>query len=499
MPVLLSAPAHGLREWTTAQARPVERLDYWVGAICEAFLEMDCSSRAADCFEGSLTHLPLERLAVNRVLASTQDVYRTPASIACSQSFPFYLIAQLDHPWHVKQGGQVLHLRPGDAVLVDAAQPYERHFPHWVACLSVQMPRAWVGEWLTALDVPDRAPHPPRTGLGRGAVVCLQLGRDPALAAHMAPAGVEEQFGALLAAAQEPPRGPAGAATQDLHARAVAWMRERLEQPGLRAADLAQHLGVSPRSLHRAFARVTPCPDAGACRSRAAEPMARVGQTAGAIRPSGCTPDRWIGVQQGSTCTTSNHWRPHDRTCVLVHGAWHTDELMAPVTAHLRPRGHTVHCPTRAGNRPGDDRATTGPAEAAQSLIDFLNEHDLQRVRLMGHSCGGMVISHAVDRVGRRIRRLVYVSPIRPAWPTPSSAPVAIDTARRQGPVAWIQGIISGSEAADRKRSAVCLFPGGLCCPTGPDRGPSLIWSSRCPLSPSPSAAPNCSRPSCTA
>lgn len=95
-------------------------------------------------------------------------------------------------------------------------------------------------------------------------------------------------------------------------------------------------------------------------------------------------------------------------TYVLVHGAWHTGELMEPVAAHLRQRGHTVHCPTLAGNRPGDDRATTGLAEAAQSLIDFLNQHDLNDVRLMGHSYGGMVISHAADRVGHRIRRLVY-------------------------------------------------------------------------------------------
>ena len=95
-------------------------------------------------------------------------------------------------------------------------------------------------------------------------------------------------------------------------------------------------------------------------------------------------------------------------TYVLVHGAWHTGELMEPVAQHLRAKGHTVHCPTLAGNRPGDDRATTGLAEAAASLVDYLNQRDLKDVRLMGHSYGGMVISHAADQVGHRIRRLVY-------------------------------------------------------------------------------------------
>lgn len=95
-------------------------------------------------------------------------------------------------------------------------------------------------------------------------------------------------------------------------------------------------------------------------------------------------------------------------TYVLVHGAWHTGALMEPVAQHLRARGHTVHCPTLAGNRTGDDRARIGLTEAAQSLVDFLKEKNLNDVRLMGHSYGGMVISKAVDLAPERIRRLVY-------------------------------------------------------------------------------------------
>ena len=255
MPAVLSAPGSGLREWTTAQARPVERLDYWVGAICEAFLEMDCSSRAADCFDGELTHLPLSQLAVNRVRASTQDVYRTPSGIARSRSQPFYLITQTEQPWHIKQGGQRLQLRPGDAVLVDAAQPYELHFPHSVSCLSVQMPRAWVAGWLRTVDTAAARVAHREQGWGHMlSALCLQLGRQPGLALQMAPDWLEGQFGALLGAALEPSVIDTPVKVgQALHRRAVARMRERLDQPGWRAADLAVELGVSLRSLHRAF------------------------------------------------------------------------------------------------------------------------------------------------------------------------------------------------------------------------------------------------------
>jgi pimeloyl-ACP methyl ester carboxylesterase len=95
-------------------------------------------------------------------------------------------------------------------------------------------------------------------------------------------------------------------------------------------------------------------------------------------------------------------------TYVLVHGAWHTGDLMEPVARHIRQAGHSVHCPTLAGNRPGDDRSAIGLLDAARSLADFLEEHQLSGVRLVGHSYGGMVISQVAAQAPSRIARLVY-------------------------------------------------------------------------------------------
>lgn len=99
---------------------------------------------------------------------------------------------------------------------------------------------------------------------------------------------------------------------------------------------------------------------------------------------------------------------------VLVHGAWHTGAELEPTAAVLRAAGHTVHCPTLAGNRPGDDRSTIGLADAIGSLVAYLESNDLKDVRLVGHSYGGMVISGAADRVPARIARLVYVNAFVP-------------------------------------------------------------------------------------
>jgi pimeloyl-ACP methyl ester carboxylesterase len=95
-------------------------------------------------------------------------------------------------------------------------------------------------------------------------------------------------------------------------------------------------------------------------------------------------------------------------TYVLVHGAWHTGELLEDTARPIRAKGHQVHCPTLAGNRPGDSRKV-GLEEAVRSLVEYFDQHRIGDAVLMGHSYGGMVISGAADRLAPgRIRRLVY-------------------------------------------------------------------------------------------
>ena len=101
-------------------------------------------------------------------------------------------------------------------------------------------------------------------------------------------------------------------------------------------------------------------------------------------------------------------------TYVLVHGAWHTGAELAPVADFLRQAGHVVHCPTLAGNNPGDDRQAVGLEDAITSIINYLEANELNEVRLVGHSYAGMVISAVADRVPQRLKRLVYINAFVP-------------------------------------------------------------------------------------
>lgn len=92
---------------------------------------------------------------------------------------------------------------------------------------------------------------------------------------------------------------------------------------------------------------------------------------------------------------------------VLVHGAWHTGELLEATAAPIRAEGHNVFLPTLTGNRPGDPK-NVGLEEAIRSLENFFTENDIDDAVVVGHSYGGMVITGLADRLPTRLRRLVY-------------------------------------------------------------------------------------------
>lgn len=94
-------------------------------------------------------------------------------------------------------------------------------------------------------------------------------------------------------------------------------------------------------------------------------------------------------------------------TFVLIHGAWHDGGLWAPVAEHLRLAGHRVHMPTVAGHGAHADRQVSH-ADGVRSIVDYLRQHKLRDIVLVGHSFGGSIVSRVAEEVPQRLRRLVY-------------------------------------------------------------------------------------------
>lgn len=94
-------------------------------------------------------------------------------------------------------------------------------------------------------------------------------------------------------------------------------------------------------------------------------------------------------------------------TFVLIHGGWHDGDSWQEVAKELREKGHTVHTPTTAGHGPNVDR-NVNHAQSTQSIVDYIIEHNLNNIILLGHSYAGSIISKVAEDISDRIQRLIY-------------------------------------------------------------------------------------------
>ena len=94
---------------------------------------------------------------------------------------------------------------------------------------------------------------------------------------------------------------------------------------------------------------------------------------------------------------------------VLVHGNFHDGSAWKGVSRCLEQLGHITHAPTLPGH--GRDVPTNvGYRDAAESVAGYVVQRDLRDIVLVGHSGGGVAISHTVEIIADRVQRLVYLS-----------------------------------------------------------------------------------------
>lgn len=103
-------------------------------------------------------------------------------------------------------------------------------------------------------------------------------------------------------------------------------------------------------------------------------------------------------------------------TFVLVHGAWGGSSTWAAAAAALRRKGHDAHIATLTGL--GEKAHLLHPGITLDThvadVIGMIDTLDLTDFVLTGHSYGGMIITEVANRLGDRIRALVYVDAFLP-------------------------------------------------------------------------------------
>jgi pimeloyl-ACP methyl ester carboxylesterase len=101
---------------------------------------------------------------------------------------------------------------------------------------------------------------------------------------------------------------------------------------------------------------------------------------------------------------------------VLVHGAWHGGWCWRHVVQALTRQGHRAHAVTLTGT--GERAHLLSPAITLETHIEdvraAIEVEELHDVVLAVHSYAGMVGTAIADRMGARLRHLVYVDAVVP-------------------------------------------------------------------------------------
>lgn len=101
---------------------------------------------------------------------------------------------------------------------------------------------------------------------------------------------------------------------------------------------------------------------------------------------------------------------------VLVHGAWHGAWCWRRVVAPLAAQGHRVHAVTLTGvgERVHLMSSLITLETHIADVANTLEAEELQDVVLAVHSYAGMIGTAIADRMGERLRHLVYVDAVVP-------------------------------------------------------------------------------------
>ncbi|MBY6205124.1 alpha/beta fold hydrolase [Halomonas denitrificans] len=154
---------------------------------------------------------------------------------------------------------------------------------------------------------------------------------------------------------------------------------------------------------------------------------------------------------------------------VLIHGLWYGRISLKPMASRLQSRGRCIH---RFGY-PTVRRSIDANAEALASYLKRLLADDRAHdgpVHLVGHSLGGLVALHAIERFDIRPARLVLLgSPVNgssvahrlgrlgPLKRLVGRAAGPLETGGRRAPAGWEVGIVAGKQGLGAGRLIASL------------------------------------------
>jgi len=227
---------------STDLLKPSIRFDFWSDVVCRTFTMLECQTADRAGFRAKLCSRSIAGISVARVDATASGVVRTADLIRSHHDDAHIVMLQISGITRVRQGERFRMMSPGELDVVQADQPYLLDFPRLFSQYVIKLPRS--------AQPAGNAISPTARRFVRS------LARD-LLDPDIAPDSICDDVTAraleeLLC--RRPGEAVPSRHAPDLYGMAVAMIREKMFEPLLGRDRVAEELGVSVRTLARAFA-----------------------------------------------------------------------------------------------------------------------------------------------------------------------------------------------------------------------------------------------------
>jgi AraC-like DNA-binding protein len=245
-----------IRRWSTADVPRAKRLDYFAAALSESVYPLGIDDADSQSFRAEVTSASLGAIAVCKTVGSPHRSFRGRSELARTGEHTFNLLIT-QSSWTAEHQGR-LQLFPRDVLIIDSQYPLKTDIrtPFTAICVSVS--DAWLRQWLPNPTVvaARRIPGNSLSGLALSSYVS-ELSPDLVAAPPLPLSVIADQVGSLLAlTARGLQSGIPGytPVVRSLHERIQDCLAQRCTEPQLTAADVANSVNISLRTLHRTFA-----------------------------------------------------------------------------------------------------------------------------------------------------------------------------------------------------------------------------------------------------
>lgn len=242
-------------EWSTDSVCGQSALDCWTDQVATYLAAVHIESRACGTHRGRLRHFELGPLQLNFLSATSQHVSHSAAMVNRSSNDYLLLFFEKEAA-QLRHYGLDISVPEGCFVLLDNQQPYELLREHGGASIAMRLEDSWLRRWVPHPRATVAKPVVAEDGWGSTLAAMLRTIARHGLADAILPRSViADQLGAFLALMIGREGQGVSRHQSEVLVRLKRFMRERLDDPDLNPAAVADAIGISRRHLHGVFAQ----------------------------------------------------------------------------------------------------------------------------------------------------------------------------------------------------------------------------------------------------